>query len=279
MRRPPVLIALVVLALVSLESALPTVEARRRAVADDLTCYWPMDDASGAAAANAVDANDASCDLANNASVGSATGVVSNARDFESADTDYLSAGDSAILSLGADTAFSFAFWMNAESVTGFRMPIIHKGAFGASDDEYLVEFDDSAGAFRFLVGDGATFGNVTETQPSTANAHFVVVWHDPTADTVNIAINNDATPASAAWSSGTQNTASAFQIGKAVGSGAAFDGWLDEVGFWKKVLTSDERTWLYNSGSGRSYADIQAEGATGAAKGIGGLFRGIGEW
>ena len=36
-------------------------------------------------------------------------------------------------------------------------------------------------------------------------------------------------------------------------------DGRLDQVGVWKRVLTADERTWLYNSGNGRSYTEIVA--------------------
>ena len=31
-------------------------------------------------------------------------------------------------------------------------------------------------------------------------------------------------------------------------------DGLIDEVGFWKRTLTSGERTQLYNSGNGLAY-------------------------
>ena len=36
-------------------------------------------------------------------------------------------------------------------------------------------------------------------------------------------------------------------------------DGLIDEVAFWSRVLTATERAWLYNAGSGRSYAAIAA--------------------
>jgi len=45
----------------------------------------------------------------------------------------------------------------------------------------------------------------------------------------------------------GAQNTSETF----------FFDGLIEEVAFYKRVLTAAERTWLYNSGAGRAYAEV----------------------
>jgi hypothetical protein len=59
----------------------------------------------------------------------------------------------------------------------------------------------------------------------------------------------------------GTQNdTANIFR----------WDGLIDEVGFWKRVLTSAERTELYNSGNGRDYAYITAAAGVSLTPGVG---------
>lgn len=47
-----------------------------------------------------------------------------------------------------------------------------------------------------------------------------------------------------------------AIRMGAATSSaGDTLDGLMAEVGFWDRVLTADEITWLYNSGSGRAFA------------------------
>jgi hypothetical protein len=38
---------------------------------------------------------------------------------------------------------------------------------------------------------------------------------------------------------------------------GGPFDGRLDEVAIYKRVLTDGERAWLHNSGAGKTYADL----------------------
>jgi hypothetical protein len=94
-----------------------------------------------------------------------------------------------------------------------------------------------------------------------------VVAWHNPTTDELVIQIN-DGTPATAAWSSGTLANVGTLFLGEATDNPSPtnpFSGLIDEVGFWKRVLTDAERTWLYNAGAGRSYADIYVESQPGA--------------
>ena len=39
------------------------------------------------------------------------------------------------------------------------------------------------------------------------------------------------------------------------------WDGLIDEVGFWKRILTAQEKTNLYNAGAGLAYPLIESSG------------------
>jgi len=53
------------------------------------------------------------------------------------------------------------------------------------------------------------------------------------------------------------QDSAGNFTLGAIYSGGTPegfFDGMIDEVGVWSRLLTSDEVTTLYNAGAGLSY-------------------------
>ena len=81
------------------------------------------------------------------------------------------------------------------------------------------------------------------------------MAWHDAASNTTNIQVN-DGTVDSVSHSGGVYNGTADFALGALfIGTPSYhFDGLVDEVGFWKRVLTSQERTDLYNSGSGLEY-------------------------
>jgi hypothetical protein len=79
------------------------------------------------------------------------------------------------------------------------------------------------------------------------------VAWHDAGADTINIQVNNGTVDST----TGVFGNSETFIIGgEKVGAGAdfEFDGLIDEAGIRNRVLTTAERTELYNSGSGRTH-------------------------
>ncbi len=102
------------------------------------------------------------------------------------------------------------------------------------------------------------------------SDAGGVVVASDTWVFLIATYTNSDKTPrlyqddgaenAGSAIFNGIANTTAAFVLGAAGDTSQRMDGLIDEVGVWRRILTSGERTWLYNSGAGRSYADIVAE-------------------
>jgi len=213
-----------------------------------LVSCWALDEASG----NAVDAF-GSRTLTDNNTVAATTGKISGARDLELDNGEYFEHADHADLSLGADTDFTWGAWVKPETLPVFNMPIVNKGSdFFGNGTAYTVWISNADNNFKFNVGNGSSNATVTGSGSSAGTWFYVVAWHDSAADKIFIQIDN-GTPAEAAWSGGTQDEANAFQMGGFVGSAIKFDGLIDEVGFWKRTLTSDERTELYNSGNGKA--------------------------
>jgi hypothetical protein len=233
------------------------------AVIDNLIAYYSLDEGSG----NAIDAH-GSNDLTDTNTVGaSATAKQGTSRDFATgAPGDYFNLADNADMGLGSDDAFTWAGW--ARNRTDFQSGTVVFGKWssgGGNDGAYSLYIKGANFRYTFAIANGSSVTEVSDTTvfPTPAETWaFIVCWHDPSADKIFIQVNNDATPDEAAWSGGTHSSeTNPFRLGHDSGAyGGSWDGLLDEWGFWKRVLTSDERTWLYNSGSGRSYANIVAE-------------------
>lgn len=222
------------------------------ALSDNLVGYWALNEASG----NALDSHSTN-DLTNNNSVGSATGKVGNARDFEEGSSQYFSIAPPAALQMG-DIDFTIQAWVNFESI-GSPRSICGQWGPNAATDSWLI-YTDSATANNFFFACQGISSNVflrasNLGTPSLATWYHVVVWHDSVNNQVGIKINN-GTANTASYSGGTRVLASPdFTIGRS--NTANMDGLLDEVAIWKRVLTSVEIADLYNSGSGRDYAYI----------------------
>jgi hypothetical protein len=230
------------------------------AVIDSLIAYWPLDESSG----DAIDAH-GNNDLTDTNTVGATTGKVGGCRDFELGNAELFTIADNTDLSTG-DIDFSVAAWVNLES-KATTQAIMARGDNG-NNPEYVLQYEAGSDRFRFYVCSGAGFANVTIVTAnnlgavSTSTWYYVVAWHDSVGNTINIQVN-DGTADTAAYSAGSYDSALWFGLGCEGFGPATFDGLMDEAAFWKKCLSAGERTFLYNSGNGRSYADIVAEGAT----------------
>lgn len=232
------------------------------AVITSLVGYWPMDESSG----SALDSH-GSNSLDDHGSTGTATGKVGNARDLEADNFNYFSHADTADLSVG-DIDFTVACWVNFESFDVLFPALIAKSDPDSAQYGYMVLYNTTRN--RFVIEASGTANGSTDQEldadtfgaASFATWYFVVAWHDSVNNQLGIAING-GTADVVSYTAGVFDSSARFTVGARdlVGDpGQRLDGLIDEVGFWKKVLTSAERTWLYNSGNGRSYAEIVAE-------------------
>ena len=233
------------------------------ALTDNLISYWELEEASGTR-------NDShgTNHLTDNNTVLNAAGKVGNAADFEDTSSEYLSCADNATLSVG-NIDFTLCAWVRLESKPSHKMDIL--GKHGGSDMEYDLRWNNLTDRFELRVCSGPSDANLQIAEslsgaPSTATFYFIVAWHDATANTVNIQVNN-GTVDSVTHTFGSYDSGASFKIGGFTDFNEYWDGLIDQVGFWKRVLTAPERTSLYNSGNGLSYAAL-----TGGAAGWGGL-------
>ena len=210
---------------------------------DQLQAYWKLGEASG----TRVDSHGLN-NLTDNNTVTQAAGIQGNAAQCTRANGEYLSIADNAALSTG-DIDFSIAGWGYLDSL-GVRGTLAAK--FDSVPKEWQL-YVTAANVTTFDVVDAgeAHTGRVTSSTLSASTWYFFVAWHDAAANTVNLQVNN-GTLTSTSYTFGCNDSTSPFFIGQEENN--YWDGRVDEVAFWKRVLTSDERSYLWNNGLGRTY-------------------------
>ena len=233
-----------------------------------LTAYWKLDETAGTRY-DSVGINN----LTDNATVTSNPGKKGTAGQFTAVNSEYLSIADNANISVG-DIDFTWAAWVYRDA-TGVEHMILGQGT-NDNDSSYLMKVLNTDKA-RFSVFDTGNIENVVNSTGTLAanQWYFIVGWHDSVNNTINVQINNGAVD-SVAYTLGGRDVATELRIGR-YGTGY-MNGRIDEVGFWKKVLTAQERTDLYNSGNGNTYNNtgigtgllFQAEDAAGTTQNAG---------
>lgn len=217
-----------------------------------LTAYWKLDEASGTR-------NDShgSNHLTDNNTVTAATAKLGTyAAEFTPGNQEYLSLADNADLSV-SDIDFAFSLWLYIYDATGTYGILSKDGSNGATGGCYELRLGDTSRRLTWLIrqsggGDCArvtadNFGNL-----SSNTWYHVVVWHDAVNNVAGISINGTANTVS---TTGTPfDNGGIFALGAHSYLSQYYNGRIDEVGFWKRMLTSQERSDLYNGGAGLAY-------------------------
>lgn len=221
---------------------------------NNLVSFWELEEASGDRADSVVATGNTLGAAGGGA--GQGTGVVagSHCLSLVSLNTQYVSisnADSSGTLQIGG-TDCSFCAWINATSFNVDRGIILK----GSSDPrEYILKEITGPSVSWNVVASGGTIGTVASTfgNLSTDTWYFIVAMYDDSTNELTLSINNQGTPATATGVASYSSTGR-FYIGI---FNEGFDGLIDQVGFWNRLLTSDEITQLYNSGLGLRYADM----------------------
>lgn len=212
----------------------------------DLVEYWPLNEASGTrrGAVNGIDLTD------NNTVTGNPGTCGSLASQFTSANSEYLSSSDS-IMSPG-DTDCSFSGWFYPTEINNDGKDIFGRNAAS----EYFLELYGTGSPYNFRWRYGSGDLDNQEAGLLLNDWNFFVCWHDSVNNIVGYTLNG--TTRTLSYSSGGGTPGGAFEIGRAVAV-RYFSGRLQRFGFWKRVLTNEEKTFLYNLGCGKDwpfYAD-----------------------
>jgi concanavalin A-like lectin/glucanase superfamily protein len=218
----------------------------------NLTGYWNLDEASG----NRVDSTGlGSTEVEANGSVSSASGIVSSAASFVKANNRWLRCPSNSNVSMG-NFDFSVSCWIK---LTTKAADTIFVGKCGATNGTWQITYKVATDRFVWQTWGLAAYGGYAEAvanalgSPSTGTWYFIVCDHNATADTISVQVNN-GTINSAAQTNGTYvEITNDFSMSNG-DAAQQIDGLLDEVGLWKRILTTTERTSLYNSGAGLTY-------------------------
>jgi hypothetical protein len=210
-------------------------------------------------------------DMANGdaAPTSGATGIINDAIDFEYTNHESLKTTTRWITS----GAFSVSAWINRESQASIFNEVLgqtntgvglHLGIMGAGGGGTANRL--SAMSLSTMTYPTIPFGSTN--LPTGSWVH--VVWtYDPAANpkhcmyvdgVAETVTNNNLTISD--WGDDTSNCIGAYHY--AAGSDRYnFDGIIDEVGIWDKVLSQAEVTELYNGGAGLQYPFVPPASAT----------------
>lgn len=227
-----------------------------------LVAYWKMEETN----TTRVDSAGAN-DLTDVNTVPNIAGKVNNAADFERDNSEYIYAYPRPDLSITHES-YTIAGWYYLESkpVGGYMVLASRYGSNAADKIQFDLYYQQSDDRFHFAAyrqSDASALGNVAASTfgaPSLSTYYFVKAWYDADAHTLNLSVNNGAADSAVLTTNPGEiaDTSDAyFMIGADTNGTAGFwDGRIDEVGVWKRKLTTQETTDLYNGGSANTCTD-----------------------
>lgn len=229
-------------------SPTPTPTPTPHPLLTDLKAYWKMDEVSGVRA-DSVNGYD----LTDNNTVGSNTGIISNAADFVLLNSENLTRADNDDLS-ACQCDWTGRIWVYLGSKATLQV-LWHKFNTVSTNSDYSLFYDNVADRFKVRLYNTTNNDAVADNlgSPSINTWYHIVFWRNQTAGTINIKINNGTTNTTAIGGSEVGQTwTGTLRIG---GVATAFmQGRADEAAFWKRLLTAGEITEDYNAGAGKTY-------------------------
>lgn len=219
-----------------------------------LTVYYKFEESSG----TRVDSEPTGTaqDLTDNATVTSVAGKIGNAAWFTSANAESLSRNDSSDISVGNQN-FYWSVWVYLESKGGNR-DIVAKWGATSGNFEYLLRFNNTSDRYEWFVSDSGSsvFSVVANNHGSPAIQTWthIFFYHDTDTDVIGISVNNGAAN-TVFHSAGVFDGGSVFGVGSRQPNAANFwNGGIDELALWKRLLTTEEKAAVYNAGAGKFY-------------------------
>lgn len=212
-------------------------------LATDLVAHWKLDEASGTRADS-----HGSFDLTDNNTVTSGAGLLGDAAEFVAANTEFLNrlSIDSTDLVLG-DFDWTFALWVRAGSLSSASGLI----TWGSPGVDMGLRAAATTGGISIRTASG---NHSASAAISTGTWALLVVWFDAANDLIWLQMN-DGTAESFAQAT-VASAATEFRLGRSEFS-QMFDGRIDSVSVWRRLLDSSERSDLYNAGAGLNYEDF----------------------
>lgn len=192
-----------------------------------------------------------------------AAGKIANGALLASASSQYLTAAvvDGDVLQM-VDTDVTIAGWFKftTKATNMLIAGQINTGVVGGA--AAWLQYITASDRLRFSIGNAAG-SSATATANNlgavaTATWYFIVGWRDKAAGTINIQVN-DGTADSTVTALIPTTITQPFRVGASADASQFFNGVADEVMVFKRVLTTAEKTALYNAGAGVAYSSTLA--------------------
>jgi RHS repeat-associated protein len=152
---------------------------------------------------------------------------------------------------------FTLAAWAYLDT-KGISRTVISKWDSAGNNREYLLSYNWEDNRFKLTVSNNGTATTSLKADslgsPAVYTWYFIVAWHDSVNNTLNIQVDNGPVD-SVAYTSGVFGSSAEFRLGASDNSMPLYwNGRIDGAGFWRRVLTSTERSALWNAGLGCDY-------------------------
>jgi len=211
----------------------------------NLLSYWSLNETSGTRS----DSHGTN-HLTDINTVEYADGIQSNASDHERGNSEFLTG---TAFGAATDGNYSVSVWVKAESFpTAEYSGIIHS-ADGSDGDWFLGV--GSAGEIMINREPNYKFYSANGVLSLDTWYHIAYSYNSST-DQVALYVNNASVSMTRAADDLLSNTGLAIGM-KRTYPNQYWDGLIDECAVWNDMLTADEIDWLYNSGTGRTYAEL----------------------
>lgn len=215
----------------------------------ELLAWWTLDEASGTRA-DSHGGNDLTDDAA---SVAGVSGLQGNAALFDGT-ADGLT--NATVANFG-DESFTLACWVKQAAAVNENGILICRDDF--TKRRYTLNRNSAVDTYRFCVNGTNCDWNATVKDTAW---HLVVGYHDAESNLLGISVDSGAfvTTAHGTGAQGGVVGDPDFYIGnwdRTPTTDSAWDGLIDEVAVWGRVLTQSEVAQLYNSGNGITYSDL----------------------
>jgi Concanavalin A-like lectin/glucanases superfamily len=216
--------------------------------------YWKLDESSG----NATDATGNGYTLTNENGLSYSTGLVNNAADFGSNNTNMrLHVGS--VMGATPSDPLTISGWVKLNTeVSGPTYMLMEKAFAAPNAVRYLIAYQYNGGSprlgFARSPGGSGTEGDIFyPVTLGTTNWHYLSLTYDGSTVTAYL----DGVSVGTASSSGSGNldqNSDEFDIGAADGPVQFSSAKIDEVGTWNQALSDSQIAALYNGGAGRAY-------------------------
>jgi hypothetical protein len=215
-----------------------------------LIAHWKMDEITGTNAADSAGSNDGTMNGGLDASADSISGQVDTAFNFDGTD-DYIHAGSDASLQITGDLSITFWARMNSLGKTRF----INFQALGETEptnDLYSITLSGTAPHNDIVYGHENSAGNnnsaTFDTNLTTGTWYQISLVRDTTLRTASLYLNGSLVSTESYTNNPTGGTSGYLAIAYNIADPNYFDGDIDDIRIYDRVLNATEIDALYHS-------------------------------